>query len=37
MTEMTSDTHSPMGGYTKGDVFAEKCPSRKVLNHVTSR
>jgi DNA-binding HxlR family transcriptional regulator len=37
MTEITSDAHSPMGGYTKGDVFAEKCPSRVVLNHVTSR
>ncbi len=24
---------SPM----KGDLFAEKCPSRQVLNHVTSR
>jgi len=21
----------------KGDLFAEKCPSRQVLNHVTSR
>lgn len=25
------------GSHAKGDVFAEKCPSRKVLNHVTSR
>ncbi|MEJ2453945.1 MAG: helix-turn-helix domain-containing protein [Candidatus Thiodiazotropha sp.] len=26
-------TKSPL----KGDLFAEKCPSRQVLNHVTSR
>lgn len=25
------------GSYAKGNVFAEKCPSREVLNHVTSR
>jgi DNA-binding HxlR family transcriptional regulator len=37
MTEMSSDTSTLMGKYTKGDVFAEKCPSRQVLNHVTSR
>ena len=27
------NTRSPL----KGDLFAEKCPSRQVLNHVTSR
>ena len=23
--------------FTRGDVFSDKCPSRSVLNHVTSR
>lgn len=24
-------------GYDRGDVFSDKCPSREVLSHVTSR
>lgn len=28
---------NPVQSPLKGDLFAEKCPSRQVLNHVTSR
>lgn len=37
MSEMSGDSVTLMGGYQRGDLFAEKCPSRQVLNHVTSR
>ncbi|RLM30455.1 HxlR family transcriptional regulator [Brenneria salicis ATCC 15712 = DSM 30166] len=32
-----NDADSLVAMMPKGDLFAEKCPSRQVLNHVTSR
>lgn len=37
MGEISESTVAMMGGYQRGNLFAEKCPSRQVLNHVTSR
>jgi DNA-binding HxlR family transcriptional regulator len=37
MGEISETTATLMGGYPRGNLFAEKCPSRQVLNHVTSR
>ena len=37
MSEISETTAEMMGGYARGNLFAEKCPSRQVLNHVTSR
>lgn len=37
MSEQTNDADSSVPMSPKGDLFAEKCPSRQVLNHVTSR
>ena len=37
MGEISETTAAIMGGYSRGNLFAEKCPSRQVLNHVTSR
>ncbi len=37
MGEISETTAAIMGGHSRGNLFAEKCPSRQVLNHVTSR
>nr|NMN93368.1 HxlR family transcriptional regulator [Brenneria salicis ATCC 15712 = DSM 30166]RBP61673.1 HxlR family transcriptional regulator [Brenneria salicis ATCC 15712 = DSM 30166] len=37
MHKKINDADSLVAMMPKGDLFAEKCPSRQVLNHVTSR
>lgn len=31
------ETSRLVDGFARGDVFSDRCPSREILNHVTSR